>query len=91
MSIVNTNKLNQLLTQRNPGGLYFSAWLTEGGYSNQLIMRYRNSGWLQILSRGVMYRTGDKLNSFAVINSYNEQMKKEFPHCSTFSIGAFRL
>ncbi len=78
MSIVNTNKLNQLLTQKKPGGLYFSAWLTEGGYSNQLIKRYRNSGWLKTLSRGVMYRTGDKLNSFAVINSYNEQMKKDF-------------
>ena len=78
MSIVNTNKLNQLLTQKKPGGLYFSAWLTEEGYSNQLIKRYRNSGWLKTLSRGVMYRTGDKLNSFAVINSYNEQMKKDF-------------
>ena len=78
MSVVYTNKLNQLLTQRNPGGLYFSAWLTEKGYSNQLIMRYRNSGWLSTLSRGVMYRAGDKLNSFAVINSYNEQMKKDF-------------
>lgn len=78
MSVVNTNKLNKLLIQNNPGGLYFSAWLTEVGYSNQLIKRYRNSGWLQTLSRGVMYHTGDKLNSFAVINSYNEQMKKDF-------------
>jgi len=78
MSIVKTNKLNQLLTKKNPGGLYFSSWLTERGYSNQLIKRYRNSGWLQTLSRGIMYRTGDKLNSFAVMNSYNEQMKKNF-------------
>ena len=62
----------------NPGGLYFSAWLTERGYSNQLIKKYRNSGWLRTLSRGVMCRNGDKLNSFAVINSYNEQMKKDF-------------
>jgi len=78
MSIVNSNKLNKLLTQKNPGGLYFSTWLTKAGYSNQLVKRYRNSGWLQTLSRGVMYRTGDKLNSFAVINSYNEQLRKDF-------------
>jgi len=78
MSIVHTNKLNHLMAPGNPGGLYFSAWLTEKGYSNQLIKRYRNSGWLRTLSRGVMYRNGDKLNSFAVINSYNEQMKKDF-------------
>ncbi len=66
------------MTPGNPGGLYFSAWLTERGYSNQLIKKYRNSGWLRTLSRGVMYRNGDKLNSFAVINSYNAQMKKDF-------------
>lgn len=78
MSIITTNKLNQLLQQKNPGGLYFSTWLKEKGYSNQLIKRYRSSGWLTTLSRGVMFRTGDKLNSFAIINSYNEQMKKNF-------------
>lgn len=78
MSIANTNKLNQLMAPGNPGGLYFSAWLTEKGYSNQLINKYRKSGWLRTLSKGVMYRNGDKLNSFAVINSYNEQMKKDF-------------
>lgn len=78
MSVAKTNKLNQLLIRKNPGGLYFSSWLTKRGYSNQLIKKYRNSGWLQTLSRGVMYRTGDKLNSFAVMNSYNEQMKKDF-------------
>ena len=57
MSIVNTHKLNKFLTKKNPGGLYFSSWLTEKGYSNQLIKRYRNSGWLQTLSRGVMWKS----------------------------------
>lgn len=78
MSIVSKNKLNQLLQLKKQGGLYFASWLKENGYSNQLIMKYRNSGWLSSLSRGIMYRTGDKLNSFAVLDSYNDQMRKKF-------------
>ena len=78
MSIEKVNKLNHLLMNGNPGGLYFSAWLKENGYSDQLIKRYRDSGWLTALTKGVMFRTGDKLSSFSVLDSYNEQMKKSF-------------
>ena len=78
MSIENGNKLNRLLQKNNRGGLYFSAWLKENGYSDQLVDRYRNSGWLSALSKGVMYRTGDKLRSFQVLESYNGQLNKNF-------------
>lgn len=78
MSIDNRNKLNRLLQKSNPNGLYFSAWLKENGYSDQLLKKYRDSGWLTTLSKGVMFRTGDKLRSFPVLESYNEQLKKNF-------------
>jgi len=78
MSIVSTNKINQLLQQGNFGGVYFSTWLQKNGYSNQLIMRYRDSKWFSTLARGVMYRTGEKLNSFAVLESYNYQLRKNY-------------
>lgn len=78
MSIENGNKLNQLLKKRNSGGLYFSAWLKENGYSDQLLKKYRDSGWLTSLTKGVMFRSGDKLRSFPVLESYNEQLKKNF-------------
>lgn len=78
MGIDGSNKLNCLLRQINPGGLYFSAWLKENGYSDQLLKKYRDSGWLTVLSRGVMFRTGDKLRSFAILNSYNSQLRKNF-------------
>ena len=78
MSIDEGNKLNLLLQKHQPGGLYFSAWLKENGYSDQLLKSYRDSGWLKALSRGVMYRTGDKLGAFAVLNSYNGQLEKDF-------------
>lgn len=78
MSIEYKNKLNQLLQKSNSGGLYFSSWLKEEGYSDQLIKKYRDSGWFDSLSKGVIFRKGEKLNSFAVLNSYNMQMKKNF-------------
>lgn len=76
MSIETGNKINQLLQKSNPGGLHFSSWLKENGYSDQLVKKYRDSGWLSSLSKGVMYRTGEKLNSFSVLESYNRQLNK---------------
>ena len=74
MSIETRSKLNQLLQQSHSRGLYFSSWLKKNGYSDQLIKKYRDSGWLSALSKGVMYRTGDKLNLFSVLDSYNMQL-----------------
>lgn len=78
MSIESTNKLNRLLQQGNPGGVYISAWLKRSGYSDQLVDKYRRSGWLTALSKGVMYRTGDKLESYMVLESCNWQLEKNF-------------
>lgn len=78
MTIEINNKLNQLLLKNNQGGLYFSEWLKKNGYSDQLLKRYRDSGWLTSLARGVMYRTGDKPRSFPVLESYNYQLGKNF-------------
>lgn len=78
MSILKESKINQLLQLGQKGGLYFSTWLNKQGYSPQLINRYRSSGWLSSLSRGVMYRTGDSLSAFGALVSYNTQLKKDF-------------
>ena len=78
MSIENSNKINRLLQDYYPGKLYFSVNLKQHGYSDQLLKQYRNSGWLTALSKGVMYRTGDKLLSFPALASYNQQMEKSF-------------
>jgi len=78
MNIDNGNKLNQLLQYWQSGGLLFSSWLKKNGYSPQLMQQYRKSGWFSMLTKGVMYRTGDKLSSFSVISSFNTQMNKTF-------------
>jgi hypothetical protein len=48
------------------------------GYSDQLMQQYRKSGWFSMLSKGVMYRMGDRLSSYVAITSYNTQMNKTF-------------
>lgn len=57
MSLEYQSKLNQLLVSGKKNGLFFSDWLRRNGYSDQLIRKYRQSGWLATLDKGVMYRT----------------------------------
>ena len=76
MSISTESKINQLLKSGQQGSLYFSGWLSRQGYSPQLIGRYRSSGWLSALSRGVVYRTGSPLSAFGAVASYNQQVEK---------------
>lgn len=73
MSLLKTSKLNQLLSASIPGGLFFTGWLRKLGYSPQLLRRYRESGWLESLGRGVMYRPMDNLSALAAIHCYNSQ------------------
>ena len=77
MSLESQSKLNRLLVIGKKNGLFFSEWLRKNGYSDQLIRRYRQSGWLATLDKGVMYRTGDTLSSFAALSCYNEQLNKK--------------
>ena len=74
MSITNGTKINQLLANTASTGLLFADWLKKDGYSGQLQKKYRDSGWLTALCKGVMYRTGGRLNAYDAIASYNTQM-----------------
>ena len=73
MSIAITSKLNKLLSESLPGGLLFAGWLRKGGYSSQLLKKYRDSGWLEALGRGVMYRRNDNLSALTAVHCYNYQ------------------
>ena len=77
MSLVCRSKLNQLLVSGKKNGLFFSDWLRKNGYSDQLIRKYRKSGWLTTLDKGVMYRTGDSLDALTALSCFNEQLNKE--------------
>ena len=74
MGIIYRTKINQLLANTTPTGLLFADWLKREGYSGQLQKKYRDSGWLTAMCKGVMYRTGGRLNAYDAIASYNKQM-----------------
>ena len=74
MGITYGTKINQLFATTAPTGLLFADWLKKEGYSGQLQKKYRDSGWLTALCKGVMFRTGGRLNAYDAIASYNKQM-----------------
>ena len=77
MNIESANKIDLLLRMGTKNGLYFSEWLKKNGYSDQLISKYRQSGWLTSLAKGVVYRTGDKLSAYAAVSCYNNQLNRQ--------------
>ena len=74
MSVTYGTKINQLLANTASTGLLFADWLKKAGYSAQLQKRYRDSGWLTSMCKGVMYRTGENLNAYDALGAYNKQM-----------------
>lgn len=73
MSLVTTSKINRLLSESVPGGLFFAEWLRKKNYSSQLLKKYRDSEWLDSLCRGVMYRKNASLSALAAIYCFNKQ------------------
>jgi hypothetical protein len=76
MNGVKQTKINLLLQQLPSGALYFSSWLNDNGISYSLQEKYRKSGWLTAIDKGVMYRTGDKPTLFSALSCYNNQLNK---------------
>lgn len=74
-------KINRLLKSQPSGVVYLSSWLTENGFSTQLINRYKISGWLYSIGRGAWMRAGEKPTFQGAIYSLQNQSK------STIHIG----
>ncbi|WP_461532472.1 type IV toxin-antitoxin system AbiEi family antitoxin domain-containing protein [Sinomicrobium sp.] len=52
-------KINRLLNAQPSGVVYLSSWLTENGFSTQLLNRYKNSNWIYSIGMGAWMRVGD--------------------------------
>jgi len=55
-----TQKINRLLSSQPSGVVYLSSWLTENGFSTQLLNRYRKSNWLYSIGTGAWMRVGEE-------------------------------
>ncbi|WP_423779135.1 AbiEi antitoxin N-terminal domain-containing protein [Algoriphagus aquimarinus] len=56
-------KINYLLNSQPHGIVYLSSWLTEYGFSSQLLNRYKKSNWIYSVGIGGWMRKGDSPNS----------------------------
>lgn len=56
----NRTKINQLLSTIPQDVVLQSSWLLNEGYSLDLQKYYRNSGWLQALENGAMFRSNNQ-------------------------------
>ncbi len=69
MSLENRSKLNNLQRDLPEGMLASSFSLNKKSYSNQLLKKYRESGWLESPARGVYRRPGPPLKWQQVVAS----------------------
>lgn len=53
-------KINRLLIAQPSGVVYLSSWLTENGFSTQLLNRYKKSNWLYSIGTGAWIRVGEQ-------------------------------
>ncbi|UBZ15260.1 type IV toxin-antitoxin system AbiEi family antitoxin [Flagellimonas marinaquae] len=51
-------KINRFLISQPPGVVYLSSWLTENGFSTQLLNRYKKSRWIYSIGSGAWMRMG---------------------------------
>ncbi len=56
----------------------FSEWLNKEGYSKQLLQKYRSTGWLKTVCRGVMSMHDTTYNAMTSLACYNEQLGKNY-------------
>ncbi|MER3318459.1 MAG: type IV toxin-antitoxin system AbiEi family antitoxin domain-containing protein [Allomuricauda sp.] len=59
ISLEKEQKINHLLNSQPPGVVYLSSWLTEKGFSTQLLNRYKKSNWIYSIGPGAWMRVGD--------------------------------
>lgn len=69
MNVQKRNKLNHILGELNDTRLVSSRWLRAHGYSNSLVARYVERGWLMSPARGVYMRRGGRLQWDGVVRS----------------------
>jgi Transcriptional regulator, AbiEi antitoxin, Type IV TA system/Transcriptional regulator, AbiEi antitoxin N-terminal domain len=62
MGTENKTKINRLIDQWVTGATSATSYLNDIGFSRDLLVKYKNSGWLESFGRGVYIRSGDKVD-----------------------------
>ena len=62
MGTQNKTKINRLITQWTSGAPSATSCLVASGFGRDLLVKYKNSGWLEPFGRGAYIRSGDKVD-----------------------------
>ena len=73
MSLQNESKLNQLLQEQPNGAIYLTKWLKENGFSNQLLVRYKKSNWIESIGTGAFIRKGADVSWLKAVYALQRQ------------------
>lgn len=73
MSLQKGQKINYLLRSQPSGTVYLTSWLTQNGFSNQLLNKYKKSNWFSSIGTGAMIRAGDDVDYEGAIYALQEQ------------------
>lgn len=70
---INSSKISLLMQDYPKGLVLLSAWLVSQGYSHELLLQYRRSGWLRSIGKGAMLKSGDPLILSGALAAFQSQ------------------
>jgi hypothetical protein len=74
MSTGKPTKINKLLQQTPSGVVLASSWLSEQGYSPELIRNYKKSKWLRAFGNGAVVRYHDEIDYLGAVHTMQNQL-----------------
>jgi hypothetical protein len=67
-------KINRLISQWISGAPGATSYLSASGFSRDLLVKYKNSGWLEPFGRGAYMRSGDKVDWLGALYTLQAQL-----------------
>ena len=67
-------KLNLLLKDWPSGAVYATSWLTRHGVGDDLLAKYRKSGWVETVGKGAVARAGEKIDWTGGLYAIQQQL-----------------
>ena len=74
MSTENKTKINRLINQWTTGSPSATSYLVATGFSHELLVKYKNSGWLEPFGQGAYIRAGDRVDWPGALYTLQEQL-----------------
>lgn len=68
------SKINKLLQLQPAGVVLTSGWLSQHGYSPELLRNYRKSHWLEAIGNGAMIRQNDSVDYLGGVYALQQQL-----------------